>query len=76
MVEAKIGQIPNFIEAVSKKRLRLLMLKNNIRLGGHVKYFDFQEESSGKYSCWYYEEIDADEVTKEQLGMNGEDNNG
>ena len=52
------------------------MLKNNIRLGGHVKYFDFQEESSGKYSCWYYEEIDADEVTKEQLGMNGEDDNG
>lgn len=72
MVEAKIGQIPNFLEAASKKRLRLLMLKTNVRLGGHIKYFDFQQEESGKYICWYYEEVDQHEVTKEQLGMNGE----
>lgn len=69
MVEAKIGQIPNFIEASSKKRLRLLMLKNNVRLGGHVKYFDFQEQQSGRFVCWYYEEIDQYEIDKEQLKM-------
>lgn len=64
--------IPNFITAVSETRLRSLMKKITARKGGHVKFFDFGYTPNGKVICWYNDEIDEYEITKEQLGLTGE----
>lgn len=43
------------------------MLKTSVRRGGYVKFRDFQQDSNGNYVCWYLDEIDEYEITKEQL---------
>lgn len=65
--------IPNFIKAVSEKRLRSLMKRISARQGGFVQFFDFQQLADGKFICWYVEKandfdpelnrIEIDEVT-------------
>lgn len=56
-MEAKVSQIPNFIEASSPKELVSLCLRNNIRLGMYVHYDILQDVKSGKWLAWYYEDV-------------------
>ena len=70
MTKLSTKNIPNYLEASSKSRLRSLMLKTSVRRGGHVKFYDFYEQKDGKHVCWFIDEIDEHEIVKEQLGMN------
>ena len=56
-MESKHTQIPNYLEASSRKELVLECLKNNTRLNQYVHYFDFYESKDGKHVCWYYEDV-------------------
>lgn len=49
--------IPFFIEASDKMELVKKMLENNVKHGGFVQYFGIQQEKSGSWSAWYYEEM-------------------
>ena len=64
----KVNEIPNIIEARGFKRLRALMVKTNIKLGGKVIY-DIKPPSypGAKWYAVYYEEIETKEMLKEQL---------
>ena len=66
MPTANKRELPNFIKARNPKRLRALMLKNNIRLASTVNYFDIQFINNEWYA-WFYERIDNNEAMKEIL---------
>ena len=56
--EAKASIIPNFLEASTPSELRLLCLKNNLRLGGQVNYFSIVFDSKGnKYIAWFLDDV-------------------
>lgn len=69
------NQIPNFITAGSPLGLRRQMLKNNVRLGAFVRYFDITyvtEEKKSYWVAWFYEDVTFnDAVIKSQGAKNG-----
>jgi len=56
--ETKISMVPNFLKAPSPELLREEMFFNNVRMKSEVKYFDIQQDKSGFWFAWFYEEID------------------
>jgi len=61
MLHSKLTRIPSFISARSPLALRRLMLANNVKLGGEVKYFDIQFVE-GKWWAWFYIDIENDKT--------------
>lgn len=59
MLHSKLTRIPSFISARSPIALRRLMLANNMKYGGEVRYFDIQF-ASGKWWAWFYLDIEND----------------
>ena len=65
-----INHVPNYVAASSVKGLRRLMLINNKKHNGFVKYFDIQYvEKDGKWYAWYF----VTEGLKELMETLGED---
>jgi hypothetical protein len=52
LTESSPYTYPNFIKAGSLIGLRRLMLLNNLRLGGHVNYFDISQSKEGTRTYW------------------------
>lgn len=61
------GELPNFIRSKSPRGLRLLMLKNNIKLSATVRYFDIQFVK-GSWYAWYFEPRSLSELEKDLNG--------
>jgi hypothetical protein len=61
----KTTHIPNYIVASSPQGLRRLMLKNNIRLGGFVSYYQITF-AEGKWFAWFLEDV-QDAVSKPEV---------
>lgn len=59
MLQSKLTRIPSYISARSPLALRRLMLANNVKLGGEVKYFDIQFVD-GRWWAWFYIDIEDD----------------
>ena len=58
-----INHVPNFLRASTSSGLRRLMLLNNRKHKGFVKYFDIQwVEKESKWYAWYF-------VTEDMQGM-------
>lgn len=58
-----INHIPNFLRASSPRALRRLMLRNNTRHSGFVKYFNIQYvESDKSWYAWFF-------VTEEEFAQ-------
>jgi len=69
----KSYEIPNKLEARSFDELRVLLLQNNMRLGGKVIYdIHPPRVAKGKWYAFYYEKVDATEFLKRQLKQNKE----
>lgn len=61
-------EIPNKLESRNFEELRLLMLSNNVRLGGKVIYDIHPPKSpKGKWYAFYYEKMDLKQATTERL---------
>lgn len=61
-------EIPNKLESRNFEELRLLMLSNNVRLGGKVIYDIHPPKSSkGLWYAFYYERMDHKQLTSERL---------
>lgn len=61
-----VDTIPNYLKAQSPRRLRQLMLRNNVKHRGFVEYQDIQwVESEGMWYAWYNVRIEeTDEVNQ------------
>jgi hypothetical protein len=60
---AGIDTVPQFIKAKSPRRLRQLMLRNNTKHKGFVRYQDIQWiESEQVWYAWYYVNYELSEV--------------
>lgn len=66
----RLDVIPNFIVASSPQGLRRLMRLNNLKLGGFVRYFDIQQDKSGKWYAWYHNDLKTEiqDLEKELAG--------
>lgn len=61
--KAGIDTVPQFIKARSPRRLRQLMLRNNMKHKGFVVYENIQYVDSDKnWYAWYYLKVELDEV--------------
>lgn len=63
-------KVPAFLEADDKNELRLLMLGVQLELGMLIDFYDFSQQSDGKYVCWYSIPFDREE--QESLGESAE----
>ena len=61
-------EVPNILESRNFNELRLLMLDNNMRLGGKVIY-DIKPpmNKSGKWYAIFYEKMNTKQMMQEQL---------
>ena len=63
-------EIPNKLEARNFDELRVLMLTNNIRLGGKVIYQITPPQSAkGKWYAIFYDKMDTQSIMVEQLKL-------
>lgn len=53
--------IPKHLIADSPKGLQRKMMKNNEKYQKLFRYFDIQETNEGKWVCWYYDIMTAEE---------------
>jgi hypothetical protein len=68
MATTTFYEVPNKLEARNFEELRVLMLGNNMRLGGKVIYDIHPPTSSkAKWYAFFYEKMEAQQVMKEQL---------
>ena len=70
-VVASVSNIPNFIEAKSKKSLRLLMLKVNLAFGKEFRWFDIQKDGN-MWVAWYYVNIGDAQTRGFNIDPNGD----
>lgn len=61
MAQAKVNELPNFIKAKTPRGLRLLMIRNNVRLKATVQYFDVQFVK-GAWFAWFYEPLNMESI--------------
>ena len=73
MATAQKKELPNCIKAKSVRRLRFLMLKNNIRLSATINYFDIQHVK-GEWYAWYFEPRSLSELEKDLANGIAKDN--
>lgn len=64
MSNGKNPEIPNFLKAKTPEKLRELMLQNNLTKHKEFKYQDISELKDGSFICWYYDEINLDNLIK------------
>ena len=75
-MEAKLSRIPNYLKASSPIGLRRLMLRNNIRLGAQVSYFQIVFDGT-EWIAWFYEEVTFMQEFDAQMNSNvGGDSDG
>jgi hypothetical protein len=61
-------EVPNILKSRSFDELRLLMLDNNMRLGGKVLYeIKPPTTKNGFWYAVYYDEMNTQQIIKEQL---------
>lgn len=60
MAKARPNEIPNYIQAVTPRGLRLAMIENNTRQKLTIQYFDIQYVK-GKWFAWFYLPIKHDD---------------
>ena len=73
MATANKRELPNFIKAKSPKRLRFLMLQNNLRLRSTIQYFDIQFVK-GEWYAWYFEPRNLSDLEKDLTDGTASDN--
>ena len=71
-MKVPVGRIPKYLTASNPKGLQRLMLRQQVKLGYGVNYFDIQF-ANGKWFAWF---IDNDDVNLHNLEDKLASNNG